>query len=317
MRRPVPTDGGRGVTPSPLHGVLPVIQTPFAADGSVDHDALEHELHWVLDQGVAGLTTGMVSETLRLSDTERREVARAVCAAAVGRGRAAVISCGAESTREAVRLAQDAQAAGASALMAIPPVTVVIDEADVLAYYSAILAAVEVPVVVQDASGYVGNPLSIGVQVAILDRFGDRVYFKPEAAPIGQRLSDLREATGGRARAFEGSGGAAVVDSFRRGIVVGTMPGAEVCWAVQQLWQACERGDWDLAYDLSGPLTLLVAIQTSVDAYVAVEKHLLHAQGVLPSTAVREPVGYRLDPETAAEVDRLADRLRVAMPAAS
>ncbi|MBU4336695.1 MAG: dihydrodipicolinate synthase family protein [Actinobacteria bacterium] len=315
MNRSAQNNGGRGVTTTPLRGVLPVIQTPFAQDGSVDLPGLQRELVWVLDQGVSGLTTGMVSETLRLSDLERREVARAVCAAAVDRGRDAVISCGAESTREAVSLAQDAQDAGATALMAIPPITAVLDDEELFRYYSAILDAVDLPLVVQDASGYIGNPLSIAVQLRILDRFGDRVYFKPEAAPIGQRLSALREATGGRARAFEGSGGAAVVDSFRRGIVVGTMPGAEVSWAVQALWSACEHGDWDLAYALSGPLTLLVAIQTSVDAYVAVEKHVLVAQGVLASADVREPVGYRLDPETAAEVDRLVDRLRAAMPA--
>ena len=47
-------------------------------------------------------------------------------------------------------------------------------------------------------------------------------------------------------------------------------------------------------------------IQGSViDAFVAVEKYLLVKQGVLPSAAVRGPVGYVLDKETRLEVDRL------------
>ena len=117
---------------------------------------------------------------------------------------------------------------------------------------------------------------------------------------------------GGRARAFEGSGGAAIVDSFRRGIV-GTMSGAEVCWAIRRLWDAVNNGDWDLAYDISGPLMLLVSMQTTIDGYVAIEKHLLKRQGVIRETFQRDPRGYQLDPESEAEADRLFDRLVAAV----
>ena len=34
--------------------------------------------------------------------------------------------------------------------------------------------------------------------------------FKPEATPIGPRLSELRDTTGGRAKIFEGTGGLAL-----------------------------------------------------------------------------------------------------------
>jgi dihydrodipicolinate synthase/N-acetylneuraminate lyase len=102
-----------------------------------------------------------------------------------------------------------------------------------------------------------------------------------------------------------------LVDSFRRG-VVGTMPGAEVCWAVQRMWDALQAGDWSQAYDISGPLGLLINLQTSVDSFVAVEKHILERQGVIGSTKARGPVGFVLDRETREEVDRLVERLRLA-----
>jgi 4-hydroxy-tetrahydrodipicolinate synthase len=150
--------------------------------------------------------------------------------------------------------------------------------------------------------------LSIDVQIKLLTRFGDRVYFKPEAAPIGPRLSQLRDASGGEARAFEGSGGAALVDSYRRG-VVGTMPGAEVCWAIQRMWDALETDDWQAAYRISGPLNALVSLQTSIDSYVAVEKYLLRKQDVIESSASRGPLAFVLDRETEAELDRLFEQL--------
>jgi dihydrodipicolinate synthase/N-acetylneuraminate lyase len=293
---------------SGINGVLPVVQTLFSLDGTLDIPGIERELNWVMDQGVAGLTTGMVSEILRLTEDERRQLTEVVTGTARARGAQSVISCGAESTRTAVAYAVHAEQNGATAVMAIPPTTVSLDDRAVFDYFAAIADSVNTAVVVQDASGYVGRPLSIDVQIKLLTRFGDRVYFKPEAAPIGLRLSLLRDASGGLARAFEGSGGAALVDSYRRG-VVGTMPGAEVCWAIQRMWDALEMDDWHAAYRISGPLNALVSLQTSIDSYVAVEKYLLRKQDVIESSASRGPLDFVLDPETEAELDRLFEQL--------
>lgn len=296
-------------TPRPLAGVLPVIQTPFTADGAIDAAALGQEIDWVLDQGAHGITTGMVSEILRMSALERDQLATLVCDRVTARGALSVISVGAESTFGAVAAARHAESAGADALMAIPPITVQLDDDELFGYYAAIIEATGIGVVVQDASGYVGRSLSIDLQMRLLDRYGDRVFFKPEAAPIGQRLTLLREATGGRAKVFEGTGGAALIDSFRRGIV-GTMPGSEVVWAIVRMWDLVGAGHYDAAYEISGPLSSLVALQTSIDVFVAIEKHLLVRQGVLPAAHTRAPHGFVLDTETRAEVDRLFDLLR-------
>lgn len=294
-----------------LGGVLPVVQTPFDRAGDIDLNALDDEISWIFEQGVSGVTIGMVSEVLRMSTDERFQLTEATCRAARSHSGVCVIACGAESTESAVRLAVHAAEVGASAVMAAPPVTVRLDDDALFEYFAAIVTDSGIPVVVQDASGYVGQPLSIALQVRLLETFGEAIYFKPEAPPIGQRLSDLRDATSRQARIFEGSGGAAIIDSFRRGIV-GSMPGAEVCWAVQALWQALIVNDWDSAYRISLPLTSLVMLQSGLDGFVAVEKHLLVRQNVLSSARARGPLAYRLDAETAAEVDRLFDMLREA-----
>src|SRR5205814_8890060 len=136
--------------------------------------------------------------------------------------------------------AKHAAGAGAHAVMAIPPVSIAIGEAELMRYYQRIIRAVELPVIVQDASGYVGRPMSIALQKRLLDEFGrDRVLFKPEATPIGPRLSELRDATNGRAKVFEETGGIALVDSYRR-VIVGTMPGADLVRAIVALWRALE-----------------------------------------------------------------------------
>ncbi len=286
-----------------IRGVLPVFQTPYHADYTIDFTTLEREIQWLYTQGADGIVMGMVSETLRLSGEERKALAEAACR--FGRdGGVVIISAGAESTHTAVDYARHAESVGADGVMVIPPIAVAVGEDELYRYYAVILEAIKIPVVVQDASGYVGRPMSIAMQAALYNEYGEQVLFKPEATPIGPRLSALRDATGGKAPVLEGTGGIALVDSYRRGIV-GTMPGADLIDALVALWRALEAGDEERVYQLSLPLSALIAIQSSLDSFLAVEKYLLVKRGIFPNALVRGPVGYQLDEETWAEVDRL------------
>lgn len=294
--------------PLVLGGVLPVFQTPFLDSGEIDYETLHREIEWLLECGADGVVMAMVSEVLRLTPTENRELSARLCEMIAGRC-PVVLSVGGESTPIAQENARHAEEVGGTAVMAIPPVSIGPMEDELVAYYEGILAATTLPVIVQDASGYVGRPMTIELQAELLKRFGsERIYFKPEAVPIGQRLSALRDATEGQARVFEGTGGIALVDSFRRGIV-GTMPGADLIRGIVALYEALQNNDERRIYELSLPISSIVAAQHSLDAFLAIEKHLLVRQGVFRNTVVRGPKAYRLDEETIAEVDRLFDLL--------
>lgn len=294
---------------SKLKGVFPVFQTPYEENESIDWKTLEIEIDWLFTNGANGIVMAMVSEVLRLDRDERRQMVEHVVKFAANRG-PVIISVGAESSYIAEENSRHAEANGASALMAIPPISIATSESQLVGYYHRIINACRLPVVVQDASGYVGRPMSISMQAQLLEAFGpERLLFKPEATPIGPRLSQLRDATGGKARIFEGTGGIALLDSFRRG-VVGTMPGADLICGIVALWNSLVQGDENRAYQLSLVISSLIAVQNSLDAFLAVEKHLLVRQGVFQNTLVRGPVGYQLDDETRCEVDRLFDRLQ-------
>ena len=250
---------------------------------------------------------GMVSEVLRLSSEERDSLCELVCRYAGDRG-PVIASAGAESAHEAAGHARNAEACGASAVMAIPPMSVAVDPAQLRRYYERLVEAVGIPVIVQDAGGYVGAPLSIDAQAQLYADFGSHVAFKPEAPRSAPRVTRLLELTAGKAAIFEGRAGLNLIDSFQRG-VIGTMPAADVCWAVRALWTALSRGELERAYEIHARLVALASIPTSIDSFVAIEKYLLVKQGVIPNAVRREPVGYFLDTETARQVDRLFDRL--------
>lgn len=290
-----------------ISGVLPVFQTPFHTDELIDFATLDREIDWLFENGANGVVMAMVSETLRLSTDERRKLAAHVCKTVGDRG-ATIISVGSESTHTSAALARDAEAVGADALMAIPPVATAATEYELAGYFEQILKATSIPLIIQDASGYVGKPMRISLQAQMLEQFPERVLFKPEAEPVIGRLRELLRETNGQAKVFEGSGGLHLLESFKQG-VSGTMPGADLTPAVSALWSALEAAQAKRAERISRSLVKLVELQTSLDAYLAVEKHLLCRQGVFKNTVIRGPVAFELDDDLRAKVDVLFDEL--------
>ena len=96
-------------------------------------------------------------------------------------------------------------------------------------------------------------------------------------------------------------------------MIVGTMPGAEIIDGQIALWEALAKGDSSRIYRLSFPISSLVALQTGLDGFLAVEKYLLVKQGIFRNTIIRSPVGFHLDDETKSEVDRLFEILSEAV----
>ena len=289
-----------------LQGVLPVLHTPLNEDSSLDRATLDREIDWAFQTGADGVVIAMVSEILRMGYHARKELAAHVCQAVKGRG-FSVISVGAESIREALDFASHAEGLGASAVMAIPPVATALNGSRTCDYFASIARGISIPLVVQDASAYVGAAIDLDVYTKLLGEFGEqRIFFKPEASPLGPNLSKLRDTSHGRARIFEGSGGINLVDCFRRGIV-GTMPGTDMLDGIVALWRALVAADEERIYQLSLPIGALAAmqLQAGLDGFLAIEKYLLKKRGIFVNTLQIQPCSWQLDAETTAEVDRL------------
>jgi dihydrodipicolinate synthase/N-acetylneuraminate lyase len=292
-----------------LSGVLPVISTPFNKSFEIDLPVLRRQIDWLILNGADGVVVAMVSELPRLTHSERAQLGEAVVEHLAGNAYS-VLSVGAESTYEAVLHTRHAVRCGATAVMANPPLTASPGREQLLGYYKSIIEAADgLPTVIQDASGYIGRPIGLDLLAQLFNEYGpERVMFKPEAQPLGPRLSALHDLTGGKAKVFEGSGGVALMESFRRGIA-GTMPGADLVWSISALWRALEASDFNRAYDISSALAPLLAPLNTLDAYIAVEKYLLVKQGVFEHEYRRLPSEFEFDDFSRAETDRLFDRL--------
>lgn len=289
-----------------IEGILPILHTPFDQNDLIDRDSLQREIDWAFEQGIHGVCSAMVSEILRLTSEERIKLNQLIVEITAGRGNV-VASVGAESTKQAVYFAKAVVDAGCDAIMAIPPISTALPLDALQDYFNALANAVSVPLIVQDASSYVGASIPTEFYVRLLDEHGpQKILFKPEGEPIGPNISDLRDASGGRAGMFDGSGGMLLIDAYRRG-VIGTMPGIDLLDGISALWQALKQKNDATAYRVYFPICALVALQlqAGLDGFLAIEKYILVKRGLFTTDRRREPNSWNLDIETQNEVDRL------------
>jgi len=130
----------------PWHGVLVATALPFSADLGVDLDRFADHVAWLAASGLDGVTpNGSLGEYQTLSDAERADVVEAAVAAAP-EGFAVIPGVASYGSRDAVRWTEQAAAAGAPAVMLLPPNAFRANEAEVVAHYRAV-AAVGLPVI--------------------------------------------------------------------------------------------------------------------------------------------------------------------------
>jgi 1-pyrroline-4-hydroxy-2-carboxylate deaminase len=147
------------VASKPWHGVLvanPLLLTP---DLEIDFVAYAEHIAWLAESGCDGITpNGSLGEYPTLSEAERLRVVEVAIEAAPP-GFAVIPGVGAYGSRESVRWTEQAAAAGAAAVMALPPNAYRAGRASVVAHYRAI-AAVGLPIVAYN------NPLDTKVDLS-------------------------------------------------------------------------------------------------------------------------------------------------------
>ena len=199
---------------NPFQGVIPAITTPFRADGSVDHTALEAHARWMLANGCSGIVPcGSLGEGATLNFDEKVEVIRTCVKAA--EGKPVIPGIAALSTADAVRLAQAAEAAGAQGLMVLPPYVYVGDWEEMRAHLDAVIDATPLPCLLYN------NPVAYKVdfvpeQIAEMARRHANLVAVKESSTDARRIAAIRTLIGDRL-----SLGVGVDDCLMEGVAMG------------------------------------------------------------------------------------------------
>lgn len=231
-------------------GIIPAITTPFdPGGGDVDLDALGQTVNWLLDSGVHGVVAaGSMGEASTLTPAERRQVIEATVEAVDGR---VPVTAGvsAEAPPVAGGYATDAAAAGADAVMCLPPLGYRGDEREIERHFATVAAAVELPIIAYN------NPPASGTDMSpeLLARLGERieqVVAVKECSSDVRRIPAILAESDGALEVLVG-GDDWALEGFCAG-ATGWISGVAdvVPEACCSLYDRCMAGDLDVARDL-------------------------------------------------------------------
>jgi 4-hydroxy-tetrahydrodipicolinate synthase len=298
-----------------LEGVLPVLATPFAASGEVDHASLRRLVGYALEAQADGVVfPGVASEFDFLSAAERTS-ALEVIVEAVGGRIPIIVGASAPTAAEAGALAREGAMLGAAAAMVMAPAAIGSEVDALVPFLAAVAETAGIPIVLQNAPPPIGAGLPVETTLAVAARVPAIRFVKEETLPCAQRITRL--IAGAPATLLGGIGGAGgryIVDELNRG-AAGTMPAAELTEAHVAIVRAHRGGDHRIARGIFNRTLPLLSFQAVFR--MRMTKAVLVARGIFATELCRAP-GPDLDAgdrrELRAMLDEMADLLTVCPP---
>ncbi len=282
-----------------LHGILPVLQTAIGADNQLDMESMNRQVAFCIEAGAHGLVFPVLaSEFQFLSDGERQRLVELVIEAASGQI-PVIVGVAGSTQHVAMEHAAFARKVGADAVVAMPPYIAIASPDELFAYYKAIAAAAELPVIVQH------SPHGPGMDVAFLQRLLSEVeqirYVKEEMEPSAHNISTLVAA---KLESCWGIFGGAwcrwMMSELERG-ATGFMPSVEVVDIHVRIWNTFQSGDKEEARKLFNQLAPFIHLTFNLGLRFV--KEVLVRRGVFKTARMRQPGVLKLDAADHRELD--------------
>ena len=177
-----------------LGRVLSAIVTPMRPDGSIDLDAAQRVATHLVDSGHDGLVvSGTTGESPTTSADEKDELLRAVIGA-VGDRCVIIAGAGSNDTAKSVESVRLAQKAGADAVLAVTPYYNKPPQAGLVAHFTALADASDLPVMVYDIPGRSGIAIARETYLRIAEH--DRITAVKDARGDLWFASEMMQETG-------------------------------------------------------------------------------------------------------------------------
>jgi dihydrodipicolinate synthase/N-acetylneuraminate lyase len=300
-----------------LHGIIPVVTTPFDSLGQVDEEGLRRVVRFELDGGVHGMgVNGFASEAYKMTDAERLRCAEIVADEIKGRI-PLIIGIAPNSTEAAIEQARLYASLHPEALMTLPPNTMNNDEVSLIDHYITLGNSAAAPIMIQQSpqiQAYAHCQLSTE-GLAQINRLAPNVrYFKIEGPGSSKRIHTLKQRVGEDVKLFGGAGGIALREELTAG-AAGLLPGVGFNEFFLKAWDAWEANDHekvDMILSEAQPLVEAVSAYGHEFSLHA-RKYLLARAGIISNVTVRRPT-VRPDTYVLENIGRMVDdmKLRIA-----
>lgn len=289
-----------------LAGTFPVLCTPFRDDDAIDEADFDALVEFVVACGADGCVyPGVASEVGDLTAGERAGMVARLGARLAGRI-PFIVGASADDPAEVAAHMLAGRDAGAVMAMVMAPGAAGHDAADQIAFFEAVAATCDLPILLQNASHGNGAGLDAGTVAAIARAIPTVRAVKEETMPCGQNLTLILDACGDAIDGvFGGAGGRYVTDELARGSL-GTMPAAELTdlhVAMVRAWKADDEATARVLFRDAMPALNFQAIFR-----MHMTKETLRRRGVIRHTHVRA-AGPRMDTGDRLELAVLLEQL--------
>lgn len=267
-----------------IRGIIPVLATPFDECGEVDLESFESEVDLAIRDGSNALAMfGLASEYYKLTDQERGELLGSLVRVAGSRV-PIVISVTHHATEIAVRQARDAEDAGASAVMILPPFFLNPGLDAILEHIESVASSVQIPAILQYAPGQTQISSEILTRLPVSIVKIDAIPYGPAAAAVPPDRTRLT-----------GYMGLELPDAVATGCD-GCMPTASLVPQFRRLWELLrDQPEVGRAYH-ARLLPLLRFMMQSIEFLIACEKQLLMRRKAIKRSNSRRPMAS-LEPD--------------------
>lgn len=175
-----------------IKGSIVAIVTPMHEDGSLDKDGLKKLIDWHIAEGTDGIViVGTTGESATVSVDEHCELIRLAVEHCAGRI-PVIAGAGANSTAEAIRLTRFAKEAGADATLQVVPYYNRPTQEGMFRHFSAIAAAVDLPIILYNVPGRTVADMS-NETIVRLSQVPNIVGVKDATGNIGRGIALLKD----------------------------------------------------------------------------------------------------------------------------
>ena len=292
-----------------INGVIPILQTPFDANGNIDTDNLRRVVDFNIDAGVGGVGIALASEVQLFNESERDVLLKTVVDQTNGRV-PVVMNTGAGGTDLAVFYSKRAEEFGVDAVMITPPNSGIgsANPEAIRQYFRSIASAVNVAVALQDVQFAQVAPQLVA---EIADELENVVACKMETPPTPARIAATVDAVEGGINVLGGGGATFLMEELSRGST-GTMPFSSTPAEFVGIFKLYNDGNVEEAISLFNnriaPLCHLVS--QAPELAIGFHKQILKKRGLIDSAVVREPAA-KPDVHTQRDIDELLERVIV------
>jgi dihydrodipicolinate synthase/N-acetylneuraminate lyase len=274
-------------------GVVPVLQTPFNKDHSIDFPSLERLIEDAITAGAtAFLAPAVASEVEYLSSKERQLLVGFI--AKTIRGRVPFIAgASAESANHCHQFAEQAVEAGADACLIAIPERLYGSTEDISPFLLRAVTDIPLPLIVQDLQ-WNGPGLSLNGILRLRQALPTLIGLKIETVPSGPKYTAVRQELG---ESFYIAGGWAVpqmIEALDRGVDA-MMPQASMLRLDVAVLQLHAGGQRYQALELFRKLLPILSFANQeITTSIAFFKALLVRRGIFAGETIRRP-GFHWD----------------------